>query len=49
MISTSLPEPLSDCAWTGLGRLIVMGRMDAEGNDVADVWRKMLSPVSVAS
>ena len=31
-----------------LGRLIVMGGMDAEGNDVADVWRKMLSPVSVA-
>ena len=40
-ISTPLPEGLSASAMgvDSLGRLIVMGGMDTNGNDVGDVWR----------
>jgi Kelch motif len=40
-ISTPLPEGLSAAAMSvdSLGRLIVMGGMDTNGYDVADVWR----------
>ena len=41
VISTPLPEGLSAAAMgvDSLGRLIVMGGMDTNGNDVSDVWR----------
>ena len=41
VISTPLPEGLSASAMgvDSLGRLIVMGGMDTNGNDVGDVWR----------
>jgi hypothetical protein len=41
VVSTPLPEGLSASAMgaDSLGRLIVMGGMDANGNDVSDVWR----------
>src|SRR5208283_799839 len=41
VISTPLPEGLSAAALgvDSLGRLIVMGGMDTNGNDVGDVWR----------
>ena len=40
-ISTPLPEALSASAMgvDSLGRLMVMGGMDTNGNDVGDVWR----------
>ncbi len=43
-ISTSLPEPLSEAAMgaDSLGRVVVMDGIDANGNDVGDVWRSQL-------
>ncbi len=40
-LSTPLPEPLNAAAAgvDTLGRLIVMGGVDTNGNDVSDVWR----------
>ena len=41
VISTPLPDGLSLAALgvDSLGRLIVMGGVDTNGNDVSDVWR----------